>query len=92
METFMAVIMAIITYITSLFTAIPAFIESIKSKPDLSWLIVASKTVEHSYDEYYDFYQKNYDYHRNNNLKAEDLKDVTKESQLRSQHVCPGNS
>lgn len=81
METFMAVIMAIITYITSLFTAIPAFIENIKSKPDLSWLITASKTVERSYDEYYDFYQKNYDYHRENNLKAENLKDVTEEYQ-----------
>lgn len=77
MQNIIAIITAIITYIASLFSAIPAFVENIKAKPDFSWIIQVSQTTEKSYEEYYDFYQQYYDYHRDNGIKAENLKDVT---------------
>lgn len=77
MENFMALFMAIVTYLVSLFTAIPEFVENIKKKPDMGWIVTAAQTVEHTYDEYYDFYNKNYIYFRDDGKKAEDLKDVT---------------
>ena len=72
-----AFFMAIITFFTSLLSSISGFVGVIKSKPDYSWIIKEATTVERSYDEYYEFYQANYDYHRDNDKKAENLKDVT---------------
>lgn len=77
MEAIIAFFTAIATFLTSIIAAFPGFISTIKSKPDYSWIIKEAKTVERSYDEFYEFYQKNYDYHRDNVIKAESLKDVT---------------
>lgn len=76
MNSTIAVIMAIITYFSSLFTAIPEVVKMMRSKPDYRWLVTAGETVKHTYDEYYDFYQENLCY-TVENVNAEDLKDVT---------------
>lgn len=79
MNSAIAVIMAIITYFSSLFTAIPEVVKMMRSKPDYRWLVTAGETVEHTYDEYYAFYQENLNYaiKGNADVKAEDLIDVT---------------
>lgn len=51
MQNIIAIITAIITYIASLFSAIPDFVENIKAKPDFSWIIQISQTTEKSYED-----------------------------------------
>lgn len=81
MQTFIAAIMAIITYVVSLFSSIPALINNIKSKPDYSWLITSGETVEHSYDEYYEFYHENLVYSSGKYKDVSALRDVTAQYQ-----------
>ncbi len=71
MNSAIAFIMALITYLSSLFTAIPTFVKEVKSNPDFTWLVKASETREVDYEEYYRFYQNNYDPMRENSADAD---------------------
>lgn len=56
----MSIVMALVTYLMSLATAIPTFVNSIKNGFDLSWIVTEGNTHEVSYDELYEYYQENY--------------------------------
>ena len=80
-QTVVSLFTAIVTWLMSLITSIPVFVKTVKSKPDMHWLITAGETVEHTYDEYYEFYQSHYKpirhaYNKDGTLKT-GLKDVT---------------
>lgn len=64
MTSLLSILMALVTYLSALASAIPAFVNEVKSKPDFSWLVTASETREVSYEEYEKFYQQNYKHMR----------------------------
>lgn len=60
MSTFVSIVMAIVTYLVSLTTAIPTFVNAIKYKNDLGWLVTEAVTHEVSHDELAKYYAENY--------------------------------
>lgn len=62
MERLIAILLALATYLTSLTTAIPAFIEDIEDGilKHLVWIVDESEISEVSYEELYEFHQEQY--------------------------------
>lgn len=60
MASLLSLLMAIVTYVSAIATAIPVFVDKVKDNPDFTWMVTASETREVSYEEYYTFYQQNY--------------------------------
>lgn len=67
MQTLTAIVMALITYVTSIIGAVPALVTDIKEDGfnDLIWMVTESETREVSYEEYYEYYQTYYKPHAN---------------------------
>ncbi len=60
MTQIMSILMAVVTYLVSLTTAIPTLVQSIKNGFDLSWIVTEATTHEVSYDVLEEYYQENY--------------------------------
>ncbi|MDD6022223.1 MAG: polymorphic toxin type 44 domain-containing protein [Oscillospiraceae bacterium] len=60
MSKVLSIIMALLTYLMSLTTAIPTFVNAVKHKNDLSFLVTEPVTHEVSYEEYAEYYKENF--------------------------------
>lgn len=60
MDKIISIVMALVTYLISLTTAIPTFVNAVKHKNDLSWIVTEATTHEVSYDELLEYYAENY--------------------------------
>lgn len=56
----MSIVMALLTYLMSLTTAIPTFVNAIKHKNDLSWIVKEATTHEVDYDTLVKYYAENF--------------------------------
>ena len=71
MTSLISILMAIVTYVSTVVTAIPVFVDKVKDNPDFTWMVTASETREVSYEEYYTFYQRNYKHMRDSSADAD---------------------
>ncbi len=60
MSKFIAIVMALVSYLTSLTTAIPTFVNAVKHNRDLSWIVTEATTHEVEYEDLVKYYAENY--------------------------------
>lgn len=83
MNSVFTVLTVLCAYVCSLFSIVPAFVKEVKSDPDFTWMVKVSETREVSYEEYYEFYQKNFKHMRASDdyNHPENYPDVTEQYQ-----------
>lgn len=80
MDKIIAFLMAVVSYLVSLTSAIPTFVNAVKNKNDLSWIVTPAVTREVSYDELAKYYKENF-VPKKNYEKDLGYKDVTEQYQ-----------
>lgn len=81
MDKVIAFLMAVVSYLVSLTSAIPTFVNSIKNNNDLTWIVTEATTHEVSYDELAKYYKENYIPKERFGTDISAYKDVTQQYQ-----------